>query len=247
MIELAAIKIRPEGDSFVVVDEFSKLINPGIKIPKNIVELTTITNEMVKDAPQIEDVIQEYFRFISGTTVVGHNVLNFDWGRFLLPLFHSAGININEYPIIDTLHIDKRLYPTEKKHGLEALCKRYGISDENHHRAIADVHMNAEGFIHLRNESKHFWENTPKTKWGKKPEDLQIVYKVKKVNPWKLKSPTGIIRQDRLYIDFSINEFEGTCWYDKLKKVWKIKEYSGNIIPDFNEIKALISSDLFDK
>ena len=48
-------------------EEFTSLINPGISIPKNIIALTGITNNMVKDAPIISDILPDFLAFIGMT------------------------------------------------------------------------------------------------------------------------------------------------------------------------------------
>ena len=53
-------------------EEFTSLINPGISIPNNIIALTGITNNMVKDAPIISDILPDYLAFIGTTPLVGH-------------------------------------------------------------------------------------------------------------------------------------------------------------------------------
>ena len=58
-------------------DQYSTLINPGIPIPKNIVEITSITDKMVADAPLIEDTLPDLIKFIGQSPIVGHN-LDFD-------------------------------------------------------------------------------------------------------------------------------------------------------------------------
>ena len=59
-------------------NEFTSLINPGIPIPKNIVEITGITDAMVSGAPQINEVLPELIEFLAQSPLVGQNV-NFDY------------------------------------------------------------------------------------------------------------------------------------------------------------------------
>ena len=62
-----------------IIDEFSVFINPEMSIPEEITRLTNITDDMVKDADNIETVLPEFLKFCKDTTVVAHNA-KFDVG-----------------------------------------------------------------------------------------------------------------------------------------------------------------------
>ncbi len=57
-----------------VEDEFSTLINPGRHIPDFISGLTGISDEMVRQAPPIRDVLDELAAFIGDLPILGHNI-----------------------------------------------------------------------------------------------------------------------------------------------------------------------------
>ena len=73
IIEFAAIKVI-NGD---VIDTYSTLINPCKFIKNDIQELTGICNFDVKDAPVIEEVIDDFASFIANDIVIAYNA-NFD-------------------------------------------------------------------------------------------------------------------------------------------------------------------------
>ncbi len=74
IIELGALKI----ENNIVIAQFQTLIKPEeMIISEFITEKTGITNEMVKDAPSLYDVLGKYVNFIGDNIVIGHNV-NFD-------------------------------------------------------------------------------------------------------------------------------------------------------------------------
>ncbi|MDU5363520.1 MAG: PHP domain-containing protein, partial [Finegoldia magna] len=64
--EIGAVKIVDNK----IVDEFNQLINPEIPIPEKITELTSITNEMVKDMPKIDAVLPEFLKFVGDCTLI---------------------------------------------------------------------------------------------------------------------------------------------------------------------------------
>ena len=73
IIEIGALKIKNNE----IVDKFTSLIKPKYPIDEFITELTGITNEMVKDAPLINEVLPRFIDFIGDEILVGHNI-NFD-------------------------------------------------------------------------------------------------------------------------------------------------------------------------
>ena len=50
-------------DQFEITDRYTSLVNPGISIPSSITTLTGITNEMVADAPSLDQVMSDMFPF----------------------------------------------------------------------------------------------------------------------------------------------------------------------------------------
>lgn len=138
--EIGAIKIE-HGE---ITDKFSQLINPGVPIPPNITDLTGITDEMVADKPHIDSVLPEFLEFCHGCAVVAHNA-QFDCGFIR---YNAAELNLEFHnKTVDTLKISRELFPNERKHSLDAICKRLGVSLKNHHRAVDDATATAEIFL----------------------------------------------------------------------------------------------------
>ncbi|ACL74834.1 PolC-type DNA polymerase III [Ruminiclostridium cellulolyticum] len=145
--EIGAVKVR-NGQ---IVDRFSAFVNPGVSIPSFIVKLTGITNDMVKDAPPIEQVLNEFMEFIQGSVLVAHNA-NFDVGF----IKHNAKI-IGEKvknPYLDTLELCRKMFPELGRYKLNIVAKHLKIELENHHRAVDDSMATAKIFIHCLNELK---------------------------------------------------------------------------------------------
>ncbi|HBT18847.1 MAG TPA: PolC-type DNA polymerase III [Clostridiaceae bacterium] len=132
IIEIGAVKVR--GDA--VVEEFSAFVNPERAIPLKITELTGITDQMVKDAPLIEQVIKEFYTFIKGATLVAHNAY-FDVG-FIRKNLKDVGLSIDN-PIMDTVPLARYLYPELKRHRLDVISRHLGIDMGTHHRAVDDA------------------------------------------------------------------------------------------------------------
>lgn len=130
--EIGAIKIK-NGE---IIDRFSCFVNPEKLIPAEVVEITHITDEMVKDAKTIEQVMPAFLEFIGDFVLVAHNA-DFDIGF----LKYNAGIlgleMKNTY--LDTLRLAKTLFPDYRKYKLGSIAESLGIKVETAHRAIDDV------------------------------------------------------------------------------------------------------------
>ncbi len=69
IIELGAYRIR--GGQ--IVDNFMTLVNPEISIPRFVVALTGINNEMVKQAPLFAEVAPSWLEFVEDAVLIAHN------------------------------------------------------------------------------------------------------------------------------------------------------------------------------
>ena len=132
IIEIGAVRIknREIKESY---DTFVKPINP---IPDNIIQLTSITNEMVSDARRIEEVLPEFLDFVGDAVMVAHNA-DFDMS-FIRENASRQGIDLKNTDL-DTIYLAKVLLPDQKKFGLKALTKYFDIPQEHHHRADDDA------------------------------------------------------------------------------------------------------------
>jgi len=133
IIELAAVKVR-NGE---IVDRFESFANPHEPLSKVTTELTGITDDMVKDAPEIETVLERFRTFTGDAILVAHNA-QFDMG-FLNTGYERMGYGKVENGVIDTLELARFLYPHMKNHRLNTLCKAFNIELVQHHRAIYDA------------------------------------------------------------------------------------------------------------
>lgn len=132
IIELAGVKMR-EGK---VIDRFETFVNPHEPIPYHIQQLTNITDDMVKDAPELAPKLREFVDFIGDAVLVAHNA-RFDIG-FIQANLKAIGMPELTNPVLDTLELARFLHPSMKNHRLNTLADKYKISLENHHRAVDD-------------------------------------------------------------------------------------------------------------
>ncbi|AZK47756.1 PolC-type DNA polymerase III [Paenibacillus lentus] len=133
IIEIAAVKMV-EGKE---VDRYATFVNPHVRIPYNIQQLTNINDDMVKDAPDVEPVLKEFVEFVGDAILVAHNA-RFDID-FVNAKLKELGLSQLNNPVLDTLELARMLFPTMKNHRLNTLAAKYKVSLENHHRAIDDT------------------------------------------------------------------------------------------------------------
>ncbi|MCH4008083.1 PolC-type DNA polymerase III [Companilactobacillus sp.] len=133
IIEIGATKMK-NGE---VIDRYDKFINPGHPLSEITTNLTSITDDMVKDAPDESVIIPEFMDFIGDDILVGHNV-TFDMG-FMNSALSRLGRERLSMPVIDTLEMSRTLHSEYRNHKLDSLAKRYNIVLEHHHRADSDA------------------------------------------------------------------------------------------------------------
>ena len=130
--EVGIMKIK-NGE---VIDSFETFVNPEKPIPYRVVEVTNITDDMVKDAPKIDEVFPKILEFIGDSVLVAHNA-DFDIG-FLKYNASQLGYTL-ENTYLDTLRLAKELFPNYKKYKLGIIAENLGIKVEVAHRALDDV------------------------------------------------------------------------------------------------------------
>jgi DNA polymerase-3 subunit alpha (Gram-positive type) len=159
IIEIGAVKVS-KGE---VTDRFSTFVNPRVPIPFEIEKLTGIRDDMVQEAPFIEEVLPRFLAFSKGCVLVAHNA-GFDMsfiienaGRLgLTAQGATRGCAAEEskseetedfFTYVDTVGISRVLLPNQSKHTLDAVAKALNISLENHHRAVDDAECTAWIFV----------------------------------------------------------------------------------------------------
>ncbi len=126
-----------------VIDEFSTFVNPEKHIPERVSNVTNITDDMVIDAPKIEEVFPKILEFLGDSVIVAHNA-NFDVG-FLKQNAKVLGYKF-DYTYLDTLSLAQDLFPDYKKYKLGKIAENLGIKVEVAHRALDDVDTTVKVF-----------------------------------------------------------------------------------------------------
>lgn len=172
IIEIGAIKIvKGKVESW-----FSELINPNIKLSQKIIELTSINDDMLKEAKQETEVLQDFYEFAQEDILLGHNIL-FDYS------FLKVGMHRLNLPFLkkglDTLRLSRLLHKELPSRKLTDMCEYYGIENLHAHRAMED----ADAAKNLYFKLGELFYSSHKEAF----EPFEMQYKVKKVEPITLR------------------------------------------------------------
>lgn len=212
VIELAAIRYEiGEGTAFSEIGRLHVYINPNMPLPEKIVELTGITNAMLCDKPEEQEVFGQIKAFFDGTPVLcGYNV-GIDIG-FLEQMYLRNSAILGEHTVIDVLEMARDALDVPK-YSLGAIAEELGILPEGSlHSAMTDIETTVNAF-------RLFWNGYFVEK--EEPERNKLQPKVYCVRFWE-----GYKGFSRIYVETSA----GTVYYDVRRKYW------GNKNADFGSL-----------
>ncbi|MEN9610562.1 MAG: hypothetical protein RLZZ628_1376 [Bacteroidota bacterium] len=130
-------------DGTKIIDAFESLIFPERTISAQITKITTITNEMVENAPKFHEVAKKIVEMTENTIFVAHNA-QFDY-RFVVEEFKRFGYTY-EREVLCTVKLSRRAFPHLASHALGNLIEHFNILVKSRHRAMADVLATIEVF-----------------------------------------------------------------------------------------------------
>ncbi len=133
IIEMAAIKVE-NGN---IISQFESLVNPGRQIGAYITKLTGITNDMLSEAPTLDQVLPDFLTMIQSDVMLGHN-FSFDL-RFLKSSAASLGLPFEKCQYVDTMCIAHKVFPEWKHYTLPDLVKNLHVESAGAHRGMLDV------------------------------------------------------------------------------------------------------------
>ena len=155
IIEIGCVEMF---DKVITGKTYHQYVNPEKQLSQEIVDITHITDDELKDKPVFKDIAQDFLNFINEkptgidkNVLVAHNA-SFDI-KFLNHELKTAGFNnLLGFEVIDTLDIARRKFPNQKA-TLDMLCEKFGISLEERrkegHGALLDAKILADVFIKL--------------------------------------------------------------------------------------------------
>ncbi len=119
-----------------IKDRFQSFVNPHRRLTQKIIDLTGITDDMLQDAPDVEEVLPQFLEFCGDRPLAAHNA-DFDVGFVLAA---CSRLNIAYDPTyVDTLIMAQNLLPSLNNHKLNIVAEALELPDFNHHRAVDDA------------------------------------------------------------------------------------------------------------
>ncbi|MGG1515101.1 ATP-dependent DNA helicase DinG [Paenibacillus oryzisoli] len=132
-------------DEFEITQRYTSLVNPGTSIPSSITTLTGITDEMVADAPKLEQVMADLFPLLFDCVLVAHHAA-FDFS-FLQRALAKTGYPAFSGRVLDTIDMLRILFPSITSLQLGMVASLFGIDHERPHQADSDAEATAELWI----------------------------------------------------------------------------------------------------
>ena len=143
IIEVGAVKLI-DGE---IREKFATFVACNERLSPKIIELTGIHDEDLVGAPTVDKVIADFFKFVDGAILVGHNV-NFDYG--FIRYYGKENGYVFSNPSLDTVALAQEQLAEVGlvNYKLNTIADYYGF-DFNHHRAFEDAATTAKVFVEL--------------------------------------------------------------------------------------------------
>jgi DNA polymerase III subunit epsilon len=155
IVSVGGIKIK----SYQLLEDqiLDELINPERDIPFASRNIHYISDDQVKDKPNIYQLEKKISNFLENTILVGHNV-DFDIGFIKKNAAKtSLAVTVKKIPSIDTILLAAGLYPSLESYELSFLCDHFRIKtfDQIRHSALGDAIITARLFLFLLDTAKN--------------------------------------------------------------------------------------------
>ena len=119
-----------------MTEKFQTFVNPNRRLSQKIIDLTGITDDMLRDAPQPEEAIPKFLEFCGDRPLAAHNA-DFDVS-FVKAAARKLGLTFAP-TYLDTLVMAQGLMPGLNKYKLNVVADALSLPDFNHHRAVDDA------------------------------------------------------------------------------------------------------------
>ena len=147
--EIGGVKIE-NGE---VTERFSSFAHTKEPIPEEVQKITHITDEMLIGAPNITDVILDFYDWCEGCVISGYNIINFDM-KFVRKVASDIGIEFKNQ-IVDTINVVRQSKLRTPNYKLGTVVKTLGLVLEDAHRAFNDAYATAQVLLELNKVDKN--------------------------------------------------------------------------------------------
>lgn len=227
LLEIGAVKINNDE----IVEKFQTLVNPKMKIPKKITSITSITDDMVKDAPEYAKAMHMFKDFCGDATLIAHNAI-FDM-KYIDFYGAMCGLKFSN-KVIDSLVLARRLIDLDG-YKLSDLADNYDVLQMDAHRADDDAYVLAEVFIEMKKEFKEIIDSAPIIEDEPQLEkDETGTYRICSANYWEKAD------MHRIYVKVETNSLYVDTYYDVDTGYWFYKDKEGRDSLDFKQLKMAV-------
>lgn len=143
--EIIQIGLVVLGDNLSIEQEYHTLVRPSVPIPEFITQLTGITDQMVQDAPDLDEAMTGMVPLLNDVILVGHNVA-FDY-QYLKNALEQSGYLPFTGRILDTIELLRILFPSLTSYQLGNVASTFGLTHDRPHQADSDALATAEILI----------------------------------------------------------------------------------------------------
>ncbi|MCD9021157.1 ATP-dependent DNA helicase DinG [Cohnella silvisoli] len=128
-----------------VCSSYASFVRPNATVPSEITRLTGITDEDVRSAPELDEMLSDIVPLLQDVILVGHNV-DFD-AHFLQTALDRSGYLPFTGRMLDTVELTRLLFPTQPSYSLSSLTQTLGIEHDRPHQADSDALATADLFL----------------------------------------------------------------------------------------------------
>ena len=139
--EIGIVLLTEQG-----IQEWSQLVNPQLRIPLFIEQLTGISNQMVAGQPLFAELAEDVQALLKDCLFIAHNA-RFDYS-FLKNEFKRLGMSFAP-TVLCSVKLSRHFYPEYRQHNLDSLIERHQLKAKDRHRALADAQLIQQFWLHL--------------------------------------------------------------------------------------------------
>ena len=144
IIEISAIRYENDTE----ISRFHSFVEYDAPLPSFIVDLTGITDDMLADAPTINEVLPKFLDFVGYSVIVAHNA-NFDINFIYDKALEELDVKFTNN-FIDTLRLARKCDLPVENNKLGTLAQYFEIEQNEAHRATADCETTQAIYVKLK-------------------------------------------------------------------------------------------------
>lgn len=236
IVEIAGVRFR--GKERLAI--FQSLINPHRLISAAAFEVNKITVDMLKIAPEREEVLPKFLDFIRGSCLCSYNA-TFDL-EFLKSELKLIGKGLPDNAVVDVLKMARRILPGLERYSLWFVAGSLGVKTEQKHRAFSDVELTLDvfnklnemlrakgildftNFLSLFGLDSRFLDNINSQKIAKIQEaiDLQVKLKIRYISGSDASVTERDVIPKEIRQDRNKNYLVGYCCLRKEERTFRI-------------------------